>query len=111
MKEKQLLVPRLRFPEFRDEPLWRSEKLGNFAKILKGKGISKSDIVVEGRHPCIRYAELYTLYGEVIHKVISRTNVDAENLFFSEEQDVIVPASGETKADIATASCVLRKDV
>ncbi len=105
------LVPRLRFPEFRGNKNWRSRRLGDFAKIFKGKGISKSDITENGRLPCIRYAELYTLYSEVIHRVLSRTNLNSDNLFLSEEQDVIIPASGETKADIATASCVMQKNV
>ena len=36
-------VPKLRFSEFGGE--WEEKNLGNIAKFLKGKGISKSDIV------------------------------------------------------------------
>lgn len=57
---------------------------------------------------CIRYGELYTIYRETISSVKSRTNIDIEDLVLSEENDVIIPASGETEIDIATASCVLR---
>lgn len=80
------------------------DKLGTF---LKGKGISKADIVENGLTPCIRYGELYTHYGEVISKVISATNIEAQNLVLSKANDVLIPASGETQIDIATASCVL----
>ncbi len=84
------------------------EKIGTF---LKGKGISKADIVENGFTPCIRYGELYTHYGEVISKVISATNLEIENLILSKTNDVLIPASGETQIDIATASCVLHDDV
>lgn len=99
--------PRLRFPEFRDAPDWELHRLGDIASISKGKGISKADIAVEGRTPCIRYGELYTVYGEVIEQPLSRTNLPVKELVLSEAGDVIVPASGETKEDIATSAAVL----
>ncbi len=80
------------------------EKIGTF---LKGKGISKADIVCDGQIPCVRYGELYTHYGEVISKVISATNIDVNNLVLSKANDILIPASGETQIDIATASCIL----
>lgn len=101
--------PSIRFPEFKGE--WEKKKLGEVAKFSKGKGISKSDIVVEGNIECIRYGELYTTYGETIRFVKSKTNIDKDDLVFSEENDVIIPASGETQIDIATASCVLKAGV
>lgn len=100
------LVPRFRFPEFREEPAWIASRLGDLAAIVKGKSVSKADIKSDGALPAIRYAELYTIYGEVIREVVSRTNLDAENLVLSEPDDVLIPASGETKADIATAACL-----
>jgi len=99
--------PRLRFPEFRNAPEWELHRLGDIASISKGKGISKADIAVEGRTPCIRYGELYTLYGEVIEQPLSRTNLPVKELVLSQAGDVIVPASGETKEDIATSAAVL----
>ena len=104
---KQQLVPKLRFPEFREAIGWQQSELGNESSILKGKGISKSDIHPNGIQPCIRYGELYTHYNEVIDSIISRTNISADELLLSRANDVITPASGETKIDIATASCVL----
>ncbi len=98
-------TPKLRFPEFRGE--WRAKKLGDIARFSKGAGISKQDIVINGRTKAIRYGELYTTYGEVINNVGSGTNIDSKHLVFSQKNDVIIPASGETHIDIATASCVL----
>jgi type I restriction enzyme S subunit len=84
------------------------ERIGTF---LKGKGISKADIVADGEIPCIRYGELYTHYGEIISEVISSTNIERESLILSKANDVLIPSSGETQIDIATASCVLLDDI
>ena len=113
MKEdaKPALVPKLRFPEFRKADRWEEKRLGEVASFFKGKGISKAEIATNGRRPCIRYGELYTRYGEVIDKVFSRTDADDAELFFSRSNDVIIPGSGETKLDIAKASCVMHDDV
>ena len=90
---------------------WEETVLEKIGAFLKGKGILKADIVEDGFTPCIRYGELYTHYGEVISKVISATNLEIENLILSKANDVLIPASGETQIDIATASCVLHDDV
>lgn len=103
--EKSVLVPRLRFPKFSD--VWRADRIGEIADIFKGKGIAKSDISNNGIHPCIRYGELYTVYGELVTDVLSKTSLPATDLFFGAANDVIIPSSGETKEDIATAACVI----
>ena len=110
-KSPSHLVPELRFPEFQRAGDWKLDQIGNVASITKGKRVSKADITTGGATPCIRYAELYTHYREVIHEVVSRTNVPHENLMLSQAEDVIVPASGETKVDIARAACVLSERV
>lgn len=105
------LVPKLRFPEFQRAGNWKRDQIGNVASITKGKRVSKGDLTKDGATPCIRYAELYTHYGEVIHDVVSGTNVPHEDLMLSQAEDVIVPASGETRVDIARAACVLPERV
>jgi len=104
-------LPKLRFPEFRDTPTWKERTLNEIADLYKGKGISKADIDVQGKVPCIRYGELYTIYSEVIETVFSKTSNPPSDLFFSRKNDVIIPASGETKIDIAKASCVMHDNV
>ena len=106
MKQQVQKNPQLRFSEFNDE--WNDEKLGMNATFLKGKGISKSDIVEDGKNSCIRYGELYTEYNEVItkDKIVSKTNVEIKKSKLSIENDVLIPSSGETHLDIATASCI-----
>ena len=109
-KKKDDLVPRLRFPEFMEEGEWIKKKIYQFAKIYKGKGISKADISKNGT-PCIRYGEVYTIYNEIILQIKSKTSLPKNILFLSKINDVIIPASGETKIDIATASCVMKDNV
>jgi len=101
---------------FKDEngkefPKWEEKKLGEVAKFLKGKGLSKNDISENGKTECIRYGELYTQYKEVITKIYSRTNLHTDELVLSDINDVIIPASGETQIDIATASCIMKKGI
>lgn len=106
---KQNNIPLLRFPEFTEE--WIASKLGDVASFTKGKGISKADIFEDGETECIRYGELYTHYGETIKEIKSKTNIEIKKLVFSEANDIIIPASGETQIDIATASCVMKSGV
>ncbi len=72
-----MIVPKLRFSEFKDE--WNEKLLSDFTTFSKGKGLSKSDIVKNGKNPCIRYGELYTTYGSTISEAISYTNLDKNN--------------------------------
>lgn len=104
-------IPRLRFPDFQDAGEWEEKTLNDIALFIKGKGIAKADIDLNGIIPCIRYGELYTVYGEVIDTVYSKTNLPLSDLVFSQEHDVLIPSSGETKLDIAKASCVLSEGV
>ena len=89
-----------------DFPAWRDKKLEDLVVFLKGKGVSKADIDPQGSTPCIRYGEIYTLYSERITQVASRTGVSIRNLVLSEPGDVIIPASGEDRLDMARACCV-----
>jgi len=88
-------VPKYRFPEFLEDGDWVEKKLGEGATFLKGKGISKADIVENGNLACIRYGELYTHYQETISEIKSYTNLNATDLVLSKANDVIIPASGE----------------
>ncbi len=106
---KHTNTPTLRFGEFDGE--WSEKRLGDIGTFTKGKGISKNDIVENGSIPCIRYGELYTKYNEIIDKVSSFTNVKKDNLVLSQSNDIIIPSSGETAIDIATASCVVLDDI
>ena len=97
-------VPPLRFPEFSEE--WKEEQLDSIATLSKGVGISKEQLSEVGE-PCILYGELYTKYkSEIIKQIESKTDIDCSKLKRSKANDVIIPCSGETAVDIATARCV-----
>ena len=110
---QQLFTQAIRFKDDHgsDFPDWEEKKLGEVCSILKGKGISKAEISKDGATPCIRYGELYTDYSELIQEPISRTDVPKKELLLSEANDVVIPASGETHIDIATASCVVNAGI
>lgn len=97
--------------EGNDYPDWEEKRLGEVAKFSKGKGLSKADISEDGINKCIRYGELYTRYSEVIDKVCSNTNLEIEKTIISKKNDVIIPSSGESQIDIATASCVINEGI
>ena len=103
------MSPSLRFPEFTGE--WKEERLSEIADIYKGAGISKDQLSDNGE-PCILYGELYTKYKtETITEVISRTDIDNTKLVRSKANDVIIPCTGETAEDIATARCVIKDGI
>lgn len=110
---QQLFTQALRFKDEQgnDFPDWEEKKLGAVCEIIKGKGISKAEIADDGVTPCIRYGQLYTEYSEVITEAKSKTNVPTEELVLSLGNEVIIPASGETHIDIATASCVVNSGI
>jgi type I restriction enzyme S subunit len=99
----------LRFPGFTDE--WTEYAIDEIAKIEKGSGISKDQLSEDGEE-CILYGELYTKYkSEIINEIFSKTNIDSSKLTRSQGNDVIIPCSGESAEDIATARCVSKDGI
>ena len=105
---QKLFSQEIRFKDERgnDYPDWEEKLLGDISRLSKGKGISKTDVKENGTVKCVRYGELYTRYGETISNVLSSTNVPVSELVLSQKNDVIIPASGETALDIASAACI-----
>ncbi|MTV22395.1 restriction endonuclease subunit S [Staphylococcus delphini] len=101
-------VPELRFPEFEDE--WEEKKLGEIVSFGKGKLLGKKDLTEDGKYLCILYGELYTKYGAIINNIESRTNVDPSKLKKADKNQILIPSSGETVEDIATASALVVKE-
>ena len=104
---EELNYPKIRF---NFEGKWVEKSLRDICSFYKGKGISKNDISSEGVS-CIRYGELYTTYDELISEVNSKTNLPENELILSEKNDILMPCSGETAIDLATASCILEEGV
>ena len=100
--------PLLRFDGY-TKP-WLIRSLGEMGTFIKGAPLSKADISDDGT-PFILYGELYTTYSEVTHSIKRKTNKTVEQQFYSRIGDVIMPTSGETPEDIATASCIMLSNV
>ena len=100
-------TPKVRFKGFEGE--WSKEILGNIAKFSKGQGYSKSDLREDG-HPIILYGRMYTKYQFTINNVDTFAYLKEASVF-SEGNEIIMPASGETPEDIARASAVLTKGI
>jgi len=89
---------------------WKSKRLGDICSIIKGKGISKSYLVNNGKTKCILYGELFTKYNDVIHEVVSST--DIEDGVFSRKGDILYPGSTTTTGiDLAKATTLLFDDI
>ena len=101
-------VPKLRFPGFEEE--WTKSNIGDIGSFFKGAPLSKADISKNGT-PFILYGELYTTYGEVATDIKRKTEATVSDEYISKTGDVIIPTSGETPEDIATATCVMTPGV
>ena len=84
--------------------------MGEVGTFTKGAPLSKADISEEGT-PFILYGELYTTYSEVTTAIVRKTDKQADLSQYSHIGDVIIPTSGETPEEIATATCVMLPNV
>ena len=84
--------------------------LGEVGTFTKGAPLSKADISEEGT-PLILYGELYTTYNEVTNAIVRKTDKEVDSSQYSCVGDVIIPTSGETPEEIATATCVMLPNV
>ena len=90
---------------------WYKRKLNEICLFYKENGLSKSDLSNEGIL-CILYRELYTTYkNEVINDIKNKTNTILANPFFSRNNDLIIPDSGEDPINIVGARTIYQKDV
>lgn len=105
--DKKIKNPEIRFKGFTED--WNLEKLEKLANFSKGRGYSKGDLIESGT-PLILYGRLYTKYQTIINAVDTFTT-PKDGSVYSNGNEVIVPASGETPEDIVIASAVLKKDI
>ncbi|MCC2598428.1 restriction endonuclease subunit S [Sphingobacterium sp. FBM7-1] len=79
--------------------------LKDFGTFLKGKGISKDDVIESGI-PCIRYGEIYTNHHIVIRKFRSFISEDVANTSLQlNKGDIVFAGSGETITEIGKSVC------
>lgn len=99
--------PKIRFKGFTET--WEQRKAVDLAEYSKGNGYSKGDLTDVGT-PIILYGRLYTKYQFAINEVDTFA-VPRSGSVYSQGNEVIVPASGETAEDIARASAVEKSGV
>jgi len=81
---------------------WTEYKLGDVCTMLRGKELSKGKLTQTGKYKCVLYGELYTIYEDIIHKVVSST--DSNEGLVSQAGDILVPSSTTTTGiDLANA--------
>ena len=100
---QQLLIGQKRLPGF--DGKWEMMRLGNIVSFLKGSGLSKADLALDGKRRCVHYGELFTTYGECINEVLHGTYRE-ESFVYSLCNDVLMPTSDVTPNGLATASCI-----
>ena len=100
-------VPEFLFNCFTDD--LEQRKAIDIADYSKGNGYSKGDLTDAGT-PIILYGRLYTKYQFAISEVDTFA-VPRNGAVYSQGNEVIVPASGETAEDIARASAVEKSGV
>ena len=105
---RQLLTGKTRLSGF--SGAWETKRLGEIASFFKGLGLSKADLLLDGKRRCIHYGELFKTYGECITEVVHGTDRD-ETFFSSLSNDVLMPGSSVTPNGLATASCISIPDV
>ena len=105
--ENGSLYPKIRFKGFTDD--WEQRKAVDIADYSKGNGYSKSDLKETGT-PIILYGRLYTKYQFAITEVDTFAT-PKDGSVYSQGNEVLIPASGETAEDIARASAVEKSGV
>jgi type I restriction enzyme S subunit len=104
---ENILIPKLRFPEFQKKDNWQLTTIGEIGSFYYGKSAPKWSLSSDAPTLCVRYGELYTKFDTIISEIISRTNIDPSNLKFSKGGEILVPRVGEVPQDFAKNCCYL----
>ena len=70
-------------------------------EFIKGSGITKEDVVINGDIPCVRYGEIYTKYDNYFNECATRTNLsNVQSPTFIEKGDLLFTCTGELVEEI-----------
>ncbi|MEA2042410.1 MAG: restriction endonuclease subunit S [Bacteroidota bacterium] len=108
-EDTKVLEPVLRFSEFNGS--YRKHLFDELFEFSTGKNIKQNEASPEFEIPCVRYGELYHMYGEVISKTINFTNLNSSELKFSKGDEILLPSAGEDPFDIGSASALALKNI
>lgn len=81
---------------------WRIKRAKFIAEeFVKGSGITKEDVVIDGDIPCVRYGEIYTKYDNCFNECVTRTNLsNVPSPTFIEKGDLLFTCTGELVEEI-----------
>lgn len=89
---------------------WQTKTLGQIGTFLKGKGISKAEIVATGK-PCIRYGQIYSEYNYFVEDFKSFIDeISAKNSEPIFKNDLLFAGSGETLEDIGKCVAYIKEE-
>ena len=89
--------------ETRSPRRWRNVRLSELGRLIRGRGITRADLVPIGV-PCLRYGEIYTKYQGIVSSLASRVEeAVASKAIPLYHGDIIFAASGETSEEIGKA--------
>lgn len=78
--------------------------------MFKGAGITRKELSESGT-PCIRYADIYTIYGPWFEKPSTFMNVtDSSKIKYAESGDILFAITGEKVEDIAKSTAYVGSD-
>ncbi|MBP5444545.1 MAG: restriction endonuclease subunit S [Acholeplasmatales bacterium] len=70
-------------------------------EFIKGSGITKEDVLIDGDIPCVRYGEIYTKYDNYFNECVTRTNLsNVSSPTFIEKGDLLFTCTGELVEEI-----------
>ncbi|MCR5176822.1 MAG: restriction endonuclease subunit S [Anaerovibrio sp.] len=102
-------TPKIRFKGFTDS--WEQRKLGDICDFEKGRGLSREDLISDGKYQCILYGQLFTDYGMFIDEVKSSTNIKNNDVKLSETGDILIPRCSTAPEGIGRASVITKSNV
>jgi type I restriction enzyme S subunit len=114
LEQEEVAPPKLRFKVLDGGGLsgtYRRYLLGDLCQFSLGRSIKQGEASPDFAIPCVRYGELYHMYGEVIDEVVNRTDLDPSELLFSHGDEILLPSAGEDPMDIGNASALMLKGV
>ena len=92
-------------------PEWKNILLSDCCDMLRGQGLNKNDIKINGLYKAILYGHLYTEYGMICNKVKYYTDDMPSNKVLSKCNDILIPGSDTTPTGLARACCLLEENV
>lgn len=118
-KKRSHLVPKLRFPEFRDDPPWLASQLNGLYGFKRTNTLSRDKLNYEsGTIKNIHYGDIHTKFRPIFrvsNEHVPYINSDAStddfgNHAFCEEGDIVLADASEDRDDVGKAIEIVSLD-